>query len=145
MADEKDRLGETLRLLERAKEDIYFAQRDRELIEKLRAQLKKVEKQADANELRCPKCRGYWKPILSRNLSWSAARNAAAFGWIMESSKGSSRHLIDSHWARGSISFCLKTQTPAKRSTQRRLPPNRSENSNRTRSKNGLTALDLRN
>lgn len=58
MADEKDRLGETLRLLERAKEDIYFAQRDRELIEKLRAQLKKVEKQADANELRCPKCRG---------------------------------------------------------------------------------------
>jgi Zn-finger nucleic acid-binding protein len=56
MADEKDRLGETLRLLERAKEDIYFAQRDRELIEKLRAQLKKVEK--EANELRCPKCRG---------------------------------------------------------------------------------------
>ncbi|HEX7231551.1 MAG TPA: zf-TFIIB domain-containing protein [Candidatus Binatia bacterium] len=56
MADEKDRLGETLKLLERAKEDIYFAQRDRELIEKLRAQLKKVEK--EANELRCPKCRG---------------------------------------------------------------------------------------
>jgi uncharacterized protein len=56
MADEKDRLGETLKLLERAKEDIYFAQKDRELIEKLRAQLKKVEK--EANELRCPKCRG---------------------------------------------------------------------------------------
>jgi Zn-finger nucleic acid-binding protein len=56
MADEKDRLGETLRLLERAKEDIYFAQRDRELIEKLKAQLQKVEK--ENNELRCPRSHG---------------------------------------------------------------------------------------
>ena len=56
MADEKDRFGETMRLVERAKEDIYFLQRDRELIEKLKAQLQKVEK--ESNELRCPKCRG---------------------------------------------------------------------------------------
>lgn len=34
----KDRLGEKLRDLEHAREDIFFAQRDRELIEKLRAQ-----------------------------------------------------------------------------------------------------------
>ena len=38
MANEKDWFGETLKLLDRAKEDIYFAERDRELIYKLRAQ-----------------------------------------------------------------------------------------------------------
>jgi Zn-finger nucleic acid-binding protein len=54
--DEKDKFGETLKLLERAKEDIYFAQRDRELLEKLKAQLKKVEN--SAAELHCPKCGG---------------------------------------------------------------------------------------
>ena len=56
MADEKDRFGETIRLLERAKEDIYFAERDRDLIEKLRAQLQRVEKLTW--QLRCPKCPG---------------------------------------------------------------------------------------
>ena len=56
MADEKDRFGETMKLVERAKEDIYFAQRDRELIEKLKAQLQKVEDQE--SKLYCPKCRG---------------------------------------------------------------------------------------
>ena len=43
MVDEKDRFGETMKLVERAKEDIYFAQRDRELIEKLKAQLHKTD------------------------------------------------------------------------------------------------------
>ncbi|HEY7166198.1 MAG TPA: zf-TFIIB domain-containing protein [Candidatus Binatia bacterium] len=56
MIDEKDRFGETMTLLERAKEDIYFAERDRELIEKLRAQLQRVEKLA--GKLHCPKCPG---------------------------------------------------------------------------------------
>ena len=56
MADEKDRFGETMKLVERAKEDIYFAERDRELIEKLKAQLQKVEDQA--SKLHCPKCPG---------------------------------------------------------------------------------------
>ena len=56
MADEKDRFGETMRLVERAKEDIYFAERDRELIAKLKAQLQKVDK--TGRELRCPKCPG---------------------------------------------------------------------------------------
>ncbi len=35
---EKDRLGDKLRDLEHAREDLYFAERDRELIEKLRAE-----------------------------------------------------------------------------------------------------------
>ena len=39
MADSgKDRLGEKLRDLEHAREDIFFAERDRALIEKLRAE-----------------------------------------------------------------------------------------------------------
>ena len=33
-----------MKLVERAKEDIYFAEWDREVIEKLRGQLQKVEK-----------------------------------------------------------------------------------------------------
>lgn len=54
MADEKDKFGDTMRLVERAKEDIYFAERDREVLEKLRAQLRKVE--TAAGELHCLKC-----------------------------------------------------------------------------------------
>src|SRR5262249_20310966 len=56
MANEKDRFGETMKLVERAKEDIYIAERDRELIEKLKQQLKKVVK--ESSQIRCPKCRG---------------------------------------------------------------------------------------
>jgi tRNA(Ile2) C34 agmatinyltransferase TiaS len=56
MIDEKDRFGETMKLVERAKEDIYFSQRDREIIEKLKAQLQKVKDQD--SKLHCPKCGG---------------------------------------------------------------------------------------
>jgi len=56
VVEEKDRFGETMKLLERAKEDIYFAQRDRELIEKLKAQLHKVEDVE--SKLHCPKGHG---------------------------------------------------------------------------------------
>ncbi len=56
MADEKDRFGETMKLVERAKEDIYFAEHDRELIDKLRAELKKVDRKG--SEIHCPKCPG---------------------------------------------------------------------------------------
>jgi Zn-finger nucleic acid-binding protein len=53
METQKDRFGETIKLLEKAKEDIYFAQKDRELIQRLKAQLK--EKDAP-HHFRCPKC-----------------------------------------------------------------------------------------
>jgi Zn-finger nucleic acid-binding protein len=56
MEDQKDRFGEAMRLLERAQEDIYFAAKDRELIEKLKAQLKKIERPATENQFQCPKC-----------------------------------------------------------------------------------------
>jgi hypothetical protein len=53
MADQKDRFGETMKLAERAKEDIYFTEHDRELMEKLKAQLQKADKQE--SKLHCPK------------------------------------------------------------------------------------------
>jgi Zn-finger nucleic acid-binding protein len=56
MADEKDRFGETMKLAERAKEDIYFAQKDRELIQKIKSQLQRVDKQE--SKIHCPKCPG---------------------------------------------------------------------------------------
>lgn len=55
MENEKDRFGEKMRLVERAKEDIYFAERDRELLEKLRRDLRRVER---SDQTRCPKCSG---------------------------------------------------------------------------------------
>lgn len=55
MENEKDRFGETMRLAERAKEGIYFAEQDRQLLEKLRSQLRKVETVAPRQ---CPKCPG---------------------------------------------------------------------------------------
>jgi tRNA(Ile2) C34 agmatinyltransferase TiaS len=55
MADDKDRFGDTMKLVERAKEDIYFAERDRELIEKIKSELQKSEQDT---QLHCPKCSG---------------------------------------------------------------------------------------
>jgi len=58
--DEKDRLGNKLRDLEKAREDQYAAERDRELIEKLRQ--KKGELREAATEatvtmgVMCPRC-----------------------------------------------------------------------------------------
>lgn len=58
--DEKDRLGSKLREVEKAREDQWAAERDRELIEKLRR--KRSELQAAASEaaramgLLCPHC-----------------------------------------------------------------------------------------
>ena len=53
MEGEKDKFGETMRLVEKAKEDIYFAERDRELLEKLRSQLKAAQSETSRT---CPNC-----------------------------------------------------------------------------------------
>ena len=82
--DEKDRFGETLRLVERAKEDIDFAQRDRELLDKLKAQLRRVEN--EDRKLQCPKCGGMWESYTFQGLLWSGAGSAAESGWTKESS-----------------------------------------------------------
>ncbi len=55
---EKDRLGDKLRDVERGREDQYFAERDRKLVEQLRrAKTEEVEgKLKEAAHMRCPKC-----------------------------------------------------------------------------------------
>ncbi len=60
MADEKDRFGEKIRDLEKAREDQWAAQRDRELLENLRrkqAELKTAMSAAtEAMGALCPRC-----------------------------------------------------------------------------------------
>ncbi len=60
MADEKDRFGEKIRDLEKAREDQWAAQRDRELLENLRrkqAELKSAMSAAtEAMGALCPRC-----------------------------------------------------------------------------------------
>ena len=58
MATEKDRLGDKLRDAEKAQEDLYFAKRDKELIEKLRRQKEEAFKDdlKVAAALVCPRC-----------------------------------------------------------------------------------------
>ena len=56
--DEKDRYGDKLRDAEKAREDKFFADRDRELLLKLKAQAGSQEEQAvrELARMRCPKC-----------------------------------------------------------------------------------------
>lgn len=58
MKDGTDPLDETMRLLERVRQGIYFAERDRELIEKFKAGLKKIGPSATEDSNRhCPNCK----------------------------------------------------------------------------------------
>ncbi len=56
--DEKDRLGEKLRAAEKAREDKFFAERDRELLLKLKAKAGTQDEEAvrELAHMRCPKC-----------------------------------------------------------------------------------------
>ena len=87
MENDKDRFGETMRLVERAKEDIFFAERDRELLEKLRGQLRKVDNAGAA--LHCPKCPGKLESYTFHGFGLDRCHDAAASGWTTESWKGS--------------------------------------------------------
>lgn len=56
--EEKDRLGNKLRDVERAREDQYFAERDRELVARLRQAKggESVAAEKQTAQMRCPKC-----------------------------------------------------------------------------------------
>jgi ribosomal protein L37AE/L43A len=58
MGQEKDRLGDKLREVERGREDQYFAERDRELIKKLRQEKDEAVEavQRETSLGRCPRC-----------------------------------------------------------------------------------------
>jgi len=79
MADEKDRFGETLKLLERAKEDIFFAEHDRELLDRLRNELKQVNK--ERSELHCPKCPGVLDSYIFRGFNLDRCRECGGI-WM---------------------------------------------------------------
>jgi hypothetical protein len=55
VADEKDRLGDKIRDVEKAREDQWAAQRDRELLENLRKK-QSGSTAADASAILCPRC-----------------------------------------------------------------------------------------
>ena len=88
MADEKDRFGETMKLVERAKEDIYFEQHDRELIEKLKAQLEKADKQE--SQLHCPKCPGLLETYTFQGFALDRCQNCGAI-WIGSSASATKK------------------------------------------------------
>ena len=56
--DEKDRFGEKLREVEKAREDMFFAERDRQLLDKMKAQTgAQAEESVRAPAKgRCPRC-----------------------------------------------------------------------------------------
>jgi hypothetical protein len=57
MNEERDRFGEFIRLLERAREDVYFAEKDRDLLDKLKRRLEKAQQgQWDNPAMKCPRC-----------------------------------------------------------------------------------------
>jgi Zn-finger nucleic acid-binding protein len=59
MENDKDRLGEKLKFDERANEDSYFAVKEHELIEGMKAEFQKVEAaRREGRIVNCPKCPG---------------------------------------------------------------------------------------
>ena len=59
MSENKDRMGEKMRNVERAREDQFAAERDRELLEKIRQKgehHKHPGHAADAAAMHCPRC-----------------------------------------------------------------------------------------
>lgn len=82
MNEEKDRFGDFISLLERAREDVYFAAKDRELIDRLRRRLEKAQQgQSAAHSLICPRCR---MALHSSNLSDLSVNRCAGCGgaWL---------------------------------------------------------------
>lgn len=94
--DEKDRLGDKLREIEKGREDHYFAERERELIQKLKDQAAKTVKELarmhcpncgerlqtshylDVNVDECPSCHGIW--LENGELQQIAERESS--GWL---------------------------------------------------------------
>jgi hypothetical protein len=57
MNDEKDRFGDFIKLLERAREDVYFAEKERALMDKLKRRLERAQQGELENPgLKCPRC-----------------------------------------------------------------------------------------
>jgi len=80
MNEEKDRFGDFIRLLERAREDVYFAEKDRELLDNLKRRLEGTRQgQLEIPTMNCPQC-----SISLRNSTFMdfSVRRCAACGGI---------------------------------------------------------------
>ena len=69
--DEKNRLGDKLREKERAEEHRFFAERDKELLERLRQKMSGAELEelrASARD-RCPKCGARLAPVVHHDVT----------------------------------------------------------------------------
>jgi len=57
MNEEKDRFGDFISLLERAREDVYFAEKDRELLDRQKRRLETSQQdQREHPAMTCPQC-----------------------------------------------------------------------------------------
>lgn len=83
MHEEKDYLGEKLRLMEKAREDAYFRKINQELVDKLRQQ--DTEGLEEAIQvycrLRCPKCGARLQEVTNGHLSLDACRGCGGI-WL---------------------------------------------------------------
>jgi hypothetical protein len=79
MTDEKDRFGDTMRLVERAREDIYFADRDQELLVKLREKVTGLKRRATTCAV--PNAPDSWVPTHCTDSFSIVAPVAAESGW----------------------------------------------------------------
>ncbi len=73
--DEKDRLGQKLRDLEKAREDQWAAEHDRELLEKLRRKAA-----AQGPQMNCPQCGRALESVTRKGFSMSLCSEHGA--WI---------------------------------------------------------------
>ena len=71
-SDEKDRLGDTLRAAERARENLYFAKVDEQLLQKIREKEAEAKQRRETEETKplgdCPRCKeglhsGMWRNL----------------------------------------------------------------------------------
>ncbi len=69
MSDEKDRFGEKLHDVEKAREDQWARERDRELLEKLRT------RRAAAGDLHCLQCQAQLVPQAANGMALMACPN----------------------------------------------------------------------
>lgn len=75
--NDKDRLGDKLRDVEKAREDQYFAEQDRKLVERIRQEKEREQEEAErkGSRLRCPKC---GERLIAKKLSGVAVEECPA-------------------------------------------------------------------
>ena len=93
----RDHFTELFELKERAEEDIFFARRDRELIERLR------QMNAEQRRLHCPEC---GRPLQQQSINGMNLKACSAChgAWIAEDRLATSAKEKHDNWARNFLS-----------------------------------------